>query len=351
MSHRSTLFTTAIFTVVTAAYVFDAAALEPDRHFVYVCRDGGNGGYEAFPDVCRIADGRLMCVFYDGWKHVSLPGDAHPGGGRVSAVYSADEGRTWSSPHVVYDGPDDDRDPSVVQLSDGRILCNFFSLKPDSAGGYRGLGSWLVESADGGATWSDPRLIVSDYYCSAPIRVLGDGSLILGLYREDSRDANGAVTRSEDAGTTWSPPIDIDNGGMRLDAETDVIELPGGRLYAAQRTAMESMRYSISSDAGRTWSVSVPIGFPGHCPYLLRTPDGILLLAHRKPATSLHYTVDDGRTWSENVLVDDVGGAYPSMVTMNDGSVLIVYYEEGDGSNIRARKFRASRDGISWIEW
>ncbi|MBR2584539.1 MAG: hypothetical protein IKE64_03790 [Thermoguttaceae bacterium] len=35
--------------------------------FVYVTQDGGNGAYEAFPDVCRLADGRLLCVFYDGW--------------------------------------------------------------------------------------------------------------------------------------------------------------------------------------------------------------------------------------------------------------------------------------------
>ena len=38
------------------------------------------------------------------------------------------------------------------------------------------------------------------------------------------------------------------------------------------------------------------------------------------------------------------------MVTLNDGSTLFVYYEEGDGSNIRARKFRVKDDGqIEWI--
>jgi hypothetical protein len=292
-----------------------------------------------------------MCVFYDGWKHVSLPDNAHPKGGRVTAVYSTDEGRTWSSPRVVYDGPHDDRDPSVVQLADGRILCNFFSLEPDGEGGYRGLGSWLVASADGGATWSAARQIVSDYYCSAPVRVLRDGTLVLGLYREASNDANGAVTLSSDGGRSWSAPIDIDNGGLRLDAETDVIELPDGRLYAAQRTAKESMRFSVSEDGGRSWTVSEPMGFPGHCPYLYRSPEGVVVVAHRLPQTSLHYSLDEGATWSGNVLVDDVRGAYPSMVTLKDGSTLIVYYEEGEGSNIRARKFRATRDGIEWLDW
>jgi hypothetical protein len=48
-------------------------------------------------------------------------------------------------------------------------------------------------------------------------------------------------------------------------------------------------------------------------------------------------------------MVDDVGGAYPSMVNLKDGSVIIVYYEEGEGSDIRARRFRATKTGIEWI--
>jgi len=31
-------------------------------------RDAGAGGYEAFPDVCRLSDGRLMAVFYAGYE-------------------------------------------------------------------------------------------------------------------------------------------------------------------------------------------------------------------------------------------------------------------------------------------
>ncbi|HPC15499.1 MAG TPA: sialidase family protein [Candidatus Hydrogenedentes bacterium] len=322
-----------------------------DRDYVLVCADAGQGAYEAFPDVCRLKDGRLLCVFYAGYGHVSLPNDALPKGGAVAGCFSSDEGKTWTPAQIVHDGPDDDRDPSVVQLADGRILCNFFSLRAKEGGKWDGLGSWLVESSDGGKTWSEPRCISSTYYCSAPIREMPGGVLVLGLYRETGSDANGAVTLSSDAGRTWSRPVDIDNGGLRLDAETDVIRLKDGAWYAAQRTAKESMRYSVSEDNGKTWSVSQPMGFPGHCPHLHRTPEGIIVCAHRIPNTSLHYSLDECRTWSPNVEVDTVGGAYPSMVTLKDGSILIVYYEEGAGSSIRARKFRVDKDGVTWLTW
>jgi hypothetical protein len=331
----------------------DVPVERPGREFVLVCTDGGAGGYEAFPDVCRLSDGRLMTVFYAGYDHVSLPTPARPAGGRIDCAFSSDEGRTWTKPRTLYDGPDDDRDPSIVQLPSGKLLCNFFSLrrKEGTPPGWVGLGTWIVESSDLGRTWSGPRRVSADYYASSPVRVLPDGRLMLGLYRELGDKAWGAVTASSDGGTTWGPAVDIPNGGWKLDAETDVVPLKDGRLLAVEREPATSMCSSISADGGRTWSESRPLGFPGHCPYLLRTPGDVLILAHRLPSTSLHYSFDDGATWSENVLVDTCGGAYPSMVNLKDGSVLIVYYEEGAGSNIRARRFRVGPGGVEWLSF
>ena len=320
----------------------------PPPLYVHVCTDAGAGAYEAFPDVCRLNDGRLMSVFYAGYGHVALPNEQLPKGGRVSYCLSSDEGRTWSPAQTLYDGPDDDRDPSIVQLESGKLICNFFSLRKADGNSppWHGLGTWMVSSTDMGKTWSELKQIAKDYYCSSPIRQLSDGTLILGLYAEREGKSWGAVTLSKDDGETWSDVIDIDNGGVRLDAETDVIELKDGTLYAAQRP---KMCFSVSKDRGQTWSVSKPIGFAGHCPYFLRTRDDIILLAHRVPSTSLHYSLDECKTWSDNVPVDTVGGAYPSMVNLKDGTVLIVYYEEGGGSSIRAKRLRATQSGIEWL--
>ncbi len=322
------------------------------RDYVIVCRDAGAGGYEAFPDVCRLKDGRLMAVFYAGYDHVSLPTAAWPKGGRIVSCFSSDEGRTWSKAAVLYDGPDDDRDPSIVQLPSGRLLCNFFSLraKADDPKAWDGLGTWLVESDDCGphlveAAPAFGRLLLQLAHPHPARRPPDAGPLQAGegqgLGRRDR-----IRRRRQDLGTRRR------HSQRRLQARRRDRRDRRSRtatILAVQREPSTTMCASTSADGGKTWSVSKPLGFPGHCPYLLRAPGDILLLAHRLPQTSLHYSLDEGKTWSASVLVDDCLGAYPSMVPLKDGSILIVYYEEGVGSNIRARRFRAGEGGIDWL--
>lgn len=323
----------------------------PAPMYTHVCTDAGAGAYEAFPDVCRLSNGQLMCVFYAGYGHVALPNEKLPRGGRIAYCLSSDEGRTWSEAKTLYDGPDDDRDPSILQTKSGRLICNYFSLRraDGDTPPWRGLGTWIVYSDDMGGSWSEPIRVAETYYCSSPVRQLSDGRLILGLYAEEDGKGWGAVSISTDDGLSWSPVIDIDNNGMPLDAETDIIELKDGSLYAAQRGRGETMAWSKSTDGGATWSVSEAYEFPGHSPYLHRTLDDIIVMAHRLPETSLHYSLDEGETWSESELVDSVIGAYPSMVNLKDGTTLIVYYEEGGESSIRAKRFLATRNGIRWM--
>lgn len=344
------------FTVLTRAQEQNIS-LQEGKDFLVICRDGGAGGYEAFPDVCRLPDGRLICVFYDGYDHVSLPNEKHPKGGRISAILSEDEGRTWSQPFVVYDGPYDDRDPSIAVIDGNKLVCNFFSLKPaeDKTKSYVGLGTWVIFSEDWGKTWSEPKQLFPEYYCSSPIRTLPDGTLIISLYAGEQKRYCGAVSLSKDKGITWSTPIDIDIGNLNLDAEPDVCILKNQDIFIAQRgRGISPMGFALSSDGGKTWSVSKALPFPGNCPYLHRAPSNVLLMGIRYPDKGTYITVstDEAKTWSKPIFVDSCIGAYPSMVTLKDDSILIVYYEEGPSSNLRARKFKVSPQGeITWLSW
>jgi hypothetical protein len=338
---------------ITGTPVADAPPLanEPFPYQV-ISRGEAAGPYQAFPDACRLPNGDLMCVFYAGYGHVSLPNDTWPRGGRICAVHSSDEGRTWSQPTVLFDGPQDDRDPHIAATRDGTLWCSFFQYR--KVDNKTEFDTCLVSSRDGGKTWdTEPRVLARDRWAvSAPVRQLADGTLVLGVYTADDTSAHGAVLRSTDAGKTWSEPIAIDpKSGVRLDAETDVIQLTDGRLLAALRGDRVHMHYATSADLGLTWSKVKDIGFLGHCPHLMRLSTGEILLTHRLPDTSLHVSRDEGRSWQGPHVIDEVIGAYASTVELKDHTVLVVYYEEGDVSAIRAVRIRVTPQGIEQVGW
>jgi hypothetical protein len=84
---------------------------------------------------------------------------------------------------------------------------------------------------------------------------------------------------------------------------------------------------------------------------LTRVSTGEILLTHRQPATSMHISRDNAKSWQGPIEIDSVGGAYPSTVELKDHTVLVVYYEEGEGSAIRAARFRVTADGIEKLGW
>lgn len=361
MSKYRWIFLLCNFSILICSLFYNAYSeslqteLKEGRNYLVICRDGGSGGYEAFPDICRLPDGRLFCVIYAGYDHVSLPSEKWKNGGKIIGIYSDNEGRTWSEPVLVYDGPYDDRDPSVTVIDNKKVICNFFSLKPAEGKSYEGLGTYMVVSEDLGQTWSKPRIITTNYYCSSPIRILPNGNLILALYAGNEKKNCGAVVISHNKGESWSGPIDVPLGELQLDAEPDICILSNEKLYMAQRGKdSKSMGYSISTDWGKTWTISQPLKFPGHCPYLHRTVNNVIVMGIRYPGKGTYIVVstDECNTWSDPILVDPCIGAYPSMVNLKDGTVLIVYYEEGSGSNIRARKFSTNSDGkVNWLTW
>jgi len=342
------ILTVALLSSSRAAFAGTRPAESPGDYTV-VCRDAGAGGYEAFPDVCRLDDGRLMVVFYAGNRHVTGVDAVLPHGGRICYVTSSDDGATWSEARTLYDGPYDDRDPSITQLPNGRLACTFFC--------YPGRGSYVIYSSDAGATWSEPIRMGMLYNVSSPLRVLSSGRYIVGLYSENEQTdyASGAAVFSDDSGKSWPHLVNLDNAGQFLDAETDIIELRDGILYAIHRGGKgATMHWTTSSDRGLNWGRTKALDFVGHSPYLHRATGDIVILSYRgmlddQWRTEMRYSVDECRTWSEPILIDTVTGAYPSMANLADGSVLVTYYEEGEGSDIRARRFRIDRLGVQWL--
>ncbi len=106
--------------VSAAVWLLIGASAASAQHQI-ICSGAAAGGYAAFPDLCRLPNGELFCVFYSGYGHASTPNDKWPKGGRIMAVRSSDNGQTWSKPAIAIDTDQDDHDPSVACLKDGTL--------------------------------------------------------------------------------------------------------------------------------------------------------------------------------------------------------------------------------------
>lgn len=338
---------------------FITPAKTDTSHYQIISKGGDAGEYQAFPDACRLKNGDILVVFYGGDGHVTYPNEDYPKAGRICMVRSSDNGKTWSQPVTIFDDQYDNRDSHITQLSDGTIMVSFFSLNLKSNPKSRsGIGVQFITSHDNGHTWSSqPRIVTpigKDWYCSAPIREMADGTLIFPVYRQimGTKNAWGGVLLSYDRGKSWTDPITIgEDAGLFLAAETDVIRLRDGSLFAALRGQEDlPMHYSISQDIGKTWSPVESIGFLAHSPHLNRLTTGEILMVYRgvensntfnweNAYTALRISHDEGKTWQGPYKLDSSRGAYPSTVELDDGTILLVFYEEGENSGVGVLKF------------
>lgn len=203
-------------------------------------------------------------------------------------------------------------------------------------------------SADSGATWSKPRMIIPEHgrrhQVIESVFRTGEGSLVLPCDATPGGSGGTALHISRDAGLTWA-----DAGGTIAGIHAAVAQLNDGRLLAFGRgdTIGGKMPKSLSWDMGRTWTYGAstfpPIG-GGQRLVLLRLKDGPLFLAsfateepieigdtsgEQHPVNGLFGVIsyDDGRTWPKIRLItpDLIGGLGPGrQVATTNGKPFIM---------------------------
>ncbi len=70
---------------------------------------------------------------------------------------STDNGRSWSDPVQIYEGPN--WEPFILRLPDGKLQCYFTDATPQT----RNSGTSLIESSDGGDSWSLKKRVCRQY--------------------------------------------------------------------------------------------------------------------------------------------------------------------------------------------
>lgn len=129
--------------------------------------------------------------------------------GRVAAysVFSDDHGDTWRMGTPVGERMDENK---VVELADGTLMMN-------SRVHYKERARWVCFSADGGETWSEPRLeetLVDPWNNASIIRVYPDAEpdtpeaqeLLFSNACHPTDRVNGSIRFSSDSGHSWSAP-------------------------------------------------------------------------------------------------------------------------------------------------
>ena len=154
---------------------------------------------------CVLAGGRLLFIgkLTDDRAQRMATGNGAPHSTRFGCAVSDDDGMQWQ---LFCDGlpvvPGQDRaayhEPHAVQCPSGRIVAQIRNHNEP------GFGTWQMESADGGATWTVPHHVCAGF--PSHLLALRDGRLLMSYsYRADPFSNLARV--SSDEGATWSAPF------------------------------------------------------------------------------------------------------------------------------------------------
>ena len=335
--------------------------------------------YAGWPTVARRANGELWVSWSGGRDGHICPM------GQVRAMTSKDDGRSWTYPRVIFDGPIDDRDSGVLETAKGTLLVTMFTSlayeergllpkqTPERQARWKAaqdrltaeerqaqLGEWVLRSTDGGKTWSPPiATIVNSPHGPTQLK---DGRLLYvgkKLWKDEGRIG---VAESKDDGLSWTWLSDIPTrqgdvvkGGYH---ELFAIETDDGRIITQIRNHNKpdvgSTLQCESSDGGKTWTVPKSIDVWGLPSHLLKLKDGRFVMTYgyrRKPfGNQARVSTDQGRTWGEPLTISADGEAgdlgYPSTVELADGTLLTVWYEFQKAAGkavLRQAKWKISR--------
>ena len=297
---------------------------------------------------------------------------------------SSDSGRTWSGGRLIAthglksicpNAAVYDRDTNVIH-----VLYNLFTWDytkvPKGIRGERGdlnCRQYVITSADGGESWSQPRDIGAMVETHGAVMVVGSEGIQLqhGPHKGRLIVAGGDFYRgkkvlcfySDDHGRTWKRSKVVPHSGrMAWASESKVAELPDGTLVLNSRTFVSDgsktrlRTRAFSADSGVTWSTLAndPALKTVSCNGSLiavRHPGGkggtVLLCSVPVGPKRTHGTVyasfDGGKTWPVKKLVVPGFFAYSSLARLPDGAIGLFY--EADGY----KSIKLARFTLHWL--
>lgn len=252
--------------------------------------------YAKNPDFCLLPDGRLLCTFMQGDQHVPFVYS------RVMFMESADGGESWSAPRVL-------------------------------AEAKTGIGSWGAAPDVDHEPWLSPR-----------ISRLRDGRLVIVCDKDDHQHAHEGQPSgiyawwSHDEGSTWEGPHLTGVPGIEPD---QVVELDDGTLilgthFQAAATQKLGEFAARSRDSGRTWDGVVPVATDAIHNFcegaIVQLRSGRLVCVmrennHNNYPCYLAFSDDRGLTWSAPIEAP-FSGDRPYCGLLSDGRFFVTHADQ-----------------------
>lgn len=322
------------------------------------------------PSIAVLSNGDIVVSYIRNYQIIDTPK-----GETMEVVRSSDGGRTWSEPVRATVSPHNDREGYLIRFADDTLLICYMRVNTDEPA-RPWQGPYLVESRDGGRTWSDHwQVDISDFCPQGPYGagdrghvVLPDGTLLLFVSTYyDPPCPYEYVLVSHDRGRTFEARHLVSDksgdGSFCLAADGSVAGVlrinadnwPHRDAHPELRNQSECVHflaYSRSDDRGQTWSQPQQLtGFneiPGHIASLR---DGRLLMSFgvRHYPLGIQAVLTDAAgnwdldrrlmlAWSGGQLPLSHGYArhtigHPFTAQLPDGTLMTAYYRLSDPFN------------------
>lgn len=291
-----------------------------------------------------------------------------PTGGRSMAVYSTDDGCTWSKPVELTNIPLDDGPVTLFVCQDDTVLCfinvqaswyGFPKAPPAFRKDLNGLNTQqcVIRSTDSGTTWDEPIWLNSpgSFYERSHGQAfqLPDGGILWPTYCSSQNENHlfGAIRRSDDAGKTWYTVSTIRRKDKDVD-EPAIARFDEGRLVMVSRP---DGGIFFSEDDGVSWHESGQMVQSGtvKAPRLFVLEDSTLVcVATYQGGLYVFLSRDGGMSWTPELPLDVSCYGYPGGLQMEDGSLLISYCESSKAPNrvyVIHFQVNSTRDGIELL--